>query len=178
MTQGQVSRAASLLYIVGCARCVLLRAGNPGCARCKLPEVLAIIDCWAIGGRAHPACVSPARGNPCLAINRYSRALLGLQLTADPPVVFWAFGRTYLQVWTYLQVSIPPLTRQLCLQGDKVEGKVKEGFGSLTGDDSKKNEGKAQNASGDVQKTVTENVVDPIKGAAQYVSDTVTGNKK
>lgn len=64
------------------------------------------------------------------------------------------------------------------MQGDKIEGKAKEGFGALTGDDSKKNEGKAQNAGGKAQKTVTENIVDPVKGAAQYVSDTVTGNNK
>ena len=117
------------------------------------------------------ACVSPARANPS-AWPQTSSLPPGRACRPISRLVHWHMR------WAARFILYSGLTSNPCVQGDKVEGKVKEGFGTLTGDDSKKNEGKAQNASGDVQKTVTENVVDPIKGAAQYVSDTVTGNKK
>ena len=58
------------------------------------------------------------------------------------------------QLASSLAASLAHPSRRPCLSlrsscaGDKVEGKAKEGLGSLTGDQSKKNEGQAQNAAG------------------------------
>lgn len=52
------------------------------------------------------------------------------------------------------------LTLECCDQGDKVEGKVKEGVGKVTGNKSKEHEGKAQHTGGKIENKI----VDPVKG--------------
>ncbi len=52
---------------------------------------------------------------------------------------------------------------------DQAKGRVKEAAGSLTGDDSLKNEGKADQASGTIKEKVSD--------AVDSVKDAVTGKK-
>lgn len=53
---------------------------------------------------------------------------------------------------------------------DEAKGRVKEAAGSLTGDDSLKNEGKVDRASGSVK--------DKVGDAADKVKDTIKGDDK
>lgn len=60
---------------------------------------------------------------------------------------------------------------------DKVAGKVKEKFGSATGDERLEGEGKGQHASGKVQDAV-EGAKDKVAGAAQGIKDALSGGDK
>ncbi|MCI1748378.1 MAG: CsbD family protein [Acidipropionibacterium sp.] len=59
---------------------------------------------------------------------------------------------------------------------DKVEGKVKETAGKLTGDKDTEAEGKAQNAQGHVKEGV-ENAKAGLKAAGDRIKDAVSGDK-
>jgi uncharacterized protein YjbJ (UPF0337 family) len=48
-------------------------------------------------------------------------------------------------------------------KGDQAKGRVKEATGSLTGDDSLKNEGRTDQAAGDIKEKVS-GAVDKVKG--------------
>jgi uncharacterized protein YjbJ (UPF0337 family) len=59
-------------------------------------------------------------------------------------------------------------------QEDQVVGTAKEFEGKVTGDASRENAGKVQNAQGKVEKTA-EDAVNNAKGAAQAVGDNLAG---
>lgn len=59
---------------------------------------------------------------------------------------------------------------------DKITGKAKEGFGSVTGDQSKKSEGQAQNLAGKAQ-GAAKSASDTVGSGLQSAKETVTGSK-
>lgn len=62
------------------------------------------------------------------------------------------------------------IAKQCCASQDKLGGKAKEAMGSVTGDESKKNEGKAQNLSGKVRIFQSSRLAPQLDRQCSYLS--------